>query len=82
MNRIKTALAKGYTNFAMRQCGVKPLTEKRERGDHLVEVLGTIIVAVVLLFLFRNQLKNIFTGALSSTSDATNQLFNTKETLQ
>lgn len=82
MNRIKTALAKGYTNFAMRQCGVKPLTDKRERGDHLVEVLGTIIVAVVLLFLFRNQLKNIFTGALNSTSDATNQLFNTKETLQ
>lgn len=82
MNRIKTALAKGYTNFAMRQCGVKPLTDKRERGDHLVEVLGTIIVAVVLLFLFRNQLKNIFTGALSSISDATNQLFNTKETLQ
>lgn len=82
MNRIKTALAKGYTNFATRQCGVKPLTDKRERGDHLVEVLGTIIVAVVLLFLFRNQLKNIFTGALSSTSDATNQLFNTKETLQ
>lgn len=82
MNRIKTALAKGYTNFAMRQCGVKPLTDKRERGDHLVEVLGTIIVAVVLLFLFRNQLKNIFTGTLSSTSDATNQLFNTKETLQ
>lgn len=82
MNRIKTALAKGYTNFAMRQCGVKPLTDKRERGDHLVEVLGTIIVAVVLLFLFRNQLKNIFIGALSSTSDAANQLFNTKETLQ
>lgn len=81
MNRIKTALAKGYTNFAMRQCGVKPLADNKEKGDHLVEVLGTIIVAVVLLFLFRNQLKNIFTSALNSTGTATNELFNNKEVL-
>lgn len=75
MNRIKTALAKGYTNFAMRQCGVKPLTDKKERGDHLIEVLGTIVVAIVLLFLFRGQLMNIFNTATEKTNNSVTNLF-------
>lgn len=78
MNRIKTALAKGYTNFAMRQCGVKPLTDKKERGDHLIEVLGTIVVAIVLLFLFRGQLMNIFNTATEKTNSSVTNLFDGK----
>jgi len=62
------------TKFMMRQTGV-PTKMKRERGDHLLEVLGTIIIAVVLLVIFRDSIKNIFNTAMDATSNNINNLF-------
>ena len=49
---------------------------KLESGDHLIEVLGTIIVAVFLLFIFRNSIANIFNNATASTETKLNSMFN------
>lgn len=73
---IKTKLANAYTKFAMARCGVMPIRdEKKEKGDHLVEVLGTVIIAVVLLILFRKQIGALFNNALNQTSNKTTNLF-------
>ena len=41
-----------------------------EAGDHLLEVLGTIIIAVVILVLFKDQIVGIFNNSLGQTSTA------------
>ena len=45
--KFQLAKAKAYNYIACKQCGVDV-----ESGDHLVEVLGTIIIAVVILIFF------------------------------
>ena len=47
-----------------------------ECGDHLVEVLGTIIIAVVILIFFRSQIVNMFNSMMNETNTKVNQLFN------
>lgn len=47
-----------------------------ECGDHLVEVLGTIIIAVVILIFFRAQITNLFNNMIQETSNKVNNLFN------
>lgn len=48
---------------------------EREDGDHLLEVLGVIIIAVVLLIIFRQQIVDLFQAAMSTTSDKVNSLW-------
>ena len=70
-NAVKTVATRIRTNFAMRMAGVKT-----EDGDHLLEVLGTIIIAVVVLIFFRSQIVNLFNDAIGKTTNEVNQLFN------
>lgn len=72
MGKIKSALKKMETKAMMRVAGVK----EKEAGDHLLEVLGTIIIAVVILILFKSAILNIFTNALNNTTTSVSNLFN------
>lgn len=56
----------------MRMAGVKP---EREGGDHLVEVLGTIIIAVVILIFFKDMIKNLFDNMMAQTNQKVSDLF-------
>ena len=47
----------------------------REEGDHLLEVLGTIIIAVVILIFFRTQMVDMFQNAMNGTSNRVNNMF-------
>lgn len=47
-----------------------------ECGDHLVEVLGTIIIAVVILIFFKDQISNMFNNMMSQTNEKVSNLFN------
>lgn len=70
MGKLKTALAKAQTKAMLALAGVK-----EEKGDHLLEVLGTIIIALVILVLFRGYIVNIFTNAMSNTDSTVSNLF-------
>ena len=72
MKRMKMVLANLYTGFLMRQAGVKRETES---GDHLLEVLGTIIIAVVILILFKDKIGELFSNMIGSTTDKVSGLF-------
>lgn len=48
---------------------------KTENGGHLVEVLGTIAIAIFLLIIFRTQLAGVFNTAMSTVGDSVNNLF-------
>lgn len=72
---LKNGALRAQNAVMMRMAGVK---SEREAGDHLLEVLGTIIVAVVLLFLFRDKIVEIFTNATGHTDNSLNTLFNGK----
>lgn len=54
---------------------VMSLGAKTEDGGHLVEVLGTIAIAIFLLVLFRGQLQNVFNNAMSSVATKLQGLF-------
>lgn len=70
-NAVKTAATKAQIKLATRMAGVRT-----EDGDHLLEVLGTIIIAVVILIFFRSQIVDLFNGAISKTTTSVNELFN------
>lgn len=50
--------------------------EKKEAGSHLFEILGTILVALILLVIFRDELQTIFRDVMKKVSDAVTALFN------
>ncbi len=61
------------TKIALANAGIG---EEREPGDQLVEVLGVIIIAVVILFIFRSQLVDLFNAAMNTVkTKVTNNLF-------
>ena len=70
---LKNGALRAQNAVMMRMAGVK---SEREAGDHLLEVLGTIIVAVVLLFLFKEEIVKIFQNATNHTDASLNTLFN------
>jgi len=73
MEKIKNLATKAHTAMMMRLAGVK---NERENGDHLLEVLGTIIIAVVLLLLFRGYIVNLFNNAMTETNTQVMGMFN------
>lgn len=75
MNRMKNIALRAQNGFMMRLAGVKGIKPKMEKGDHLLEVLGTIIIAVVILLLFKEQIVKLFTDALSKTTTSVNGMF-------
>lgn len=72
MKNMKIMLNKMQTKMMMAIAGAK---NKEEKGDHLLEVLGTIIIAVVILILFKGAIVNIFTSALNNTTSSVSNLF-------
>ena len=75
MNTIKNFVTKAQTKVMMLGAGVKTEEPKTEKGDHLIEVLGVIIIAVSLLALFKDKITSIFNNSLNSTSNNMNTLF-------
>lgn len=76
MKAIKKMFVNLENKFMLRSAGIKETAEVTERGDHLLEVLGTIIIAVVILILFKDTIVNIFTSALGKTTNSVDGLFN------
>lgn len=70
LSRVKNFVVRKQNQFALRMAGVK-----MEDGDHLLEVLGTIIIAVVILIFFRKQIVDLFNSAMTSTNTKVNNLF-------
>lgn len=70
MSKVKTALVNAQTKFMCRMAGVPT-----DQGDHLLEVLGTIIIAIVILIFFRKQIVELFNGAISNTTNSVNNMF-------
>ena len=75
MNSIKKMIVGLENKYMFRMAGVDTAQEV-ERGDHLLEVLGTIIIAVVILILFKDTIVNIFRSALGKTTNSVDGLFN------
>lgn len=73
INKIKYGAMCAQNKMVMAMAGVKT---ERESGDHLLEVLGVIIIAVVLLVFFRGALVNMFQTAISNTQTQVTGLFN------
>ena len=67
---MKTILRNMQTRAMYKMTGVS-----YEEGDHLLEILGTIIIAVVLLIFFRKELVSLFTSAIGKTSNSVNEMF-------
>lgn len=72
MKKVKSFLMGVQNRFMMRVAGVR---NEVERGDHLLEVLGTIIIAVVILVMFREKLTNLFSDALNKTTNQVTEMF-------
>lgn len=68
--KITYAKNRAMNYIACKQCGVK-----MEDGDHLVEILGTIIIAVVILIFFREQITDMFNDMMNQTETKVNALF-------
>ena len=62
-----------YTGLAAQKA--KAALVKTERGDHLVEVLGTILIALVLLAFFRKQLVSAITTVMQNLTTKFSELF-------
>lgn len=73
VNSVKTSYLKVKNDIMLRQCGIIP---EKEEGGQLLEVVGTIAVAVVILIFFRKQIVGIFTSSFDKTSTSVNDLFN------
>ena len=48
---------------------------KKESGDHLIQILGTILIAIILLVLFRDKLQALFSDFLQKITEAMEGLF-------
>ena len=70
-NKLLSTYYRAKTALELRAAGVND----REEGDHLLEVLGVIIIAVVLLIIFRQQIVELFQGAMGTTSEKVNSLW-------
>ena len=68
--KIRNVKNRALNYIACKQCGVK-----MEAGDHLVEILGTIIIAVVILSFFREQITAMFENLMNQTNSKVTELF-------
>lgn len=76
MKKLKNFATKFQNDLMMKMAGITSVSEtETEKGDHLLEVLGTIIIAVVILILFKDSITSIFKNALGQTTNSVNGLF-------
>lgn len=75
INFLRDKAVRLQNKFVLMSVGC-PSEKKMERGDQIVEILGIIIVAVVILFLFRDKVKSIFETLLTTVQNNLNTLFN------
>ena len=73
LSNMKTVINKAQISLMMKTAGV---STAKEEGSHLLEVLGTIIIAIVILVIFKGQIVNIFNNAMEQTSTQVSNLFN------
>lgn len=66
---MKKKITEFMNTVSMRMAGV---SEKREAGDHMLEILGVIIIVIVLLIFFKDKLKDIITTATSGINSNMN----------
>lgn len=72
MRKAKDYVARLKNRMMLRMAGVKP---EMESGDQLVEILGIIAIACVLLFLFKDQLIKIFNNMIAKSNTQMDTLF-------
>lgn len=80
MNKLKAAVARVENKLMMHMAGIPEeksadVLYTTESGDHLLEVLGTIIIAVVILIFFREQIVSLFRNAIGNTTNSVTNLF-------
>lgn len=77
MKKLKNVKTRFENTLMLRMGGVTPeITNlKKEAGDHLLEVLGVIIIAVVILIFFREQITALFQNAVTKATTSVNKLF-------
>lgn len=81
MNTLKNAKARFENTLMLRMGRVRPNRSdlknnlKKEAGDYLLEVLGVIIIATVVLVFFRGEIVDFFKNAVSSSIESIKGLF-------
>ena len=74
MKKLALYVGNLNTKIALANAGIR---EEREPGDQLIEILGIVVIAIVILFIFRQQLIDLFNTAMNTVKDKiTTQLFN------
>ncbi len=61
-----------YSSFILK---LRKIGNHKEQGSHLVEVLGVIVIAIILLIIFRDEIIGIWNTAINSLSDGANNIF-------
>jgi len=72
LTKAQTKFLKAKTDFMMMNAGVRP---EVERGDHLIEILGVILIVVVILIFFKDKVSALFENMMGKTTDSVNGLF-------
>lgn len=73
MSKMKNAIIGLKNRTMLRLAGIKP---EKESGMELIEVLGLIAVAVVIIFLFKDYLIEIFNSFMKKENTELDKLFN------
>ena len=76
MNRVKEKIQMAQTKAYLGMLNARAALRGEEPGDHLLEGLGTIIIAIVVLVIFKDSIVNIFNNAIGETATQMDGLFN------
>ena len=75
INKVNEKILSLRAGLAVKKEVLFAKLRETENGDHLLEVLGVIIIAVVLLIFFRAQIVAIFQNAIDKTAANVNALW-------
>ena len=78
---MKNILTNTYYKLAFRwNCRNNEKPSKKERGDQLIEVLGLVIIALVILVLFREKIMAAATTVITEIVAKLNNVFSSNTT--
>ena len=76
---MKNKLMRLQTEGMMFLAGVKPTKVKNVKKEpgatHLIEILGTVIIAVIILYIFKDALTELFQNIVDKTKEQIMALF-------